>query len=195
MNSPKSTLNIRARHTSTTCRTSSLVGESASDLKQKVLKAGRIVGAEVRRLKLTLSEKSTLLPDNQNTRSIAKTLCAEDICLKTATTCDDVGVQMSGSGVRKASSLNFRIEVKGKDRAKRTRALVMVQPAAIKLTMAGTHPVQVYSHQAQGASQSQMVGMGKILKIRLGMQELTLAPLPLLLGNLELTPTRSSSAL
>ena len=30
-----------------------LVGESASDLKQKVLKAGRIVGAEVQRLKLT----------------------------------------------------------------------------------------------------------------------------------------------
>ena len=71
---------------------------------------------------------------------------------------------MSGSAVRKASSLNKRIFVKGKDRAKRTRALVNIKPAAKKLTMTGTHPVQAYGHQAQGASANQIRGMRKNIK-------------------------------
>ena len=85
-----------------------LVGESASDLRKKLLSAGRTVGSEVKRLHLTLSDKSTLLPDNANTRCIAKLLSDEGICLKTANSCNDVGVQMSGSALRKASSLNKR---------------------------------------------------------------------------------------
>ena len=88
----------------------------------------------------------------------------EGIILKTASTGDDVGVQMSGSGVRRASTLNNRIGSKGADRAKRTRELVKVNPAALKLTMAGTMPVQAYGHQAQGASMSQMTGMRKNIK-------------------------------
>ena len=71
---------------------------------------------------------------------------------------------MSGSGVRRASTLNARVEVKGADRAKRTRELVTVNPAAQKLTMAGTMPVQAYGHQAQGAAPSQMKNMLKNVK-------------------------------
>ena len=51
-----------------------LVGESASDLKAKLLKAGRLVGQEVKRLHLTLSDKSTLLPENDLTTSVARIL-------------------------------------------------------------------------------------------------------------------------
>ena len=84
--------------------------------------------------------------------------------MKTANTGDDVGVQMSGSGVRRASTLNARIEIKGADRAKRTREPVKINPAALKLTMPGTMPVQAYSHQAQGAAASQMTNMRKNIK-------------------------------
>ena len=71
---------------------------------------------------------------------------------------------MSGRGVLSASSLNYRIEAKGNARAKRTRELVKVNPAAIKLTMTGKNPVQTYGHVAQGASESQMGKMRSNLK-------------------------------
>jgi len=125
-----------------------LVGESCSDLKAKLLAAGRLVGKEVARLKLELSDKSTVIPGNSLLRNVAKTLALEGLTLKVASTCDDVGVQQSGSAVRKASSLNHRIEAKGADRPKRTHDLVMVSPAGTKLTMTGTQPVYVYGHQA-----------------------------------------------
>ena len=42
-----------------------LIGESEADLKGKLIKAGRLVGAETKRLQLELSDKSTLLPNNK----------------------------------------------------------------------------------------------------------------------------------
>ena len=141
-----------------------LIGESEADLKSKLLKAGRLVGDETKRLQLELSEKSTLLPDNQNTRAVVKVLLGEGVQIKTGKTCDDVGVQMTGGGNRRASTLNKRIEVSGADRAKRTRGIVKMNPAAIKLTMPGTNSVQVYGHQAQGVSGMQMSNMNKQLK-------------------------------
>ena len=98
-----------------TCLTS-LRGKRGGELKAKLLKAGRLVGDEVKRLHLTLSDKSTLLPQNEVTRAVALKLSEEGIPVETAKTCDDVGVQMSGSHIRKAKSLNIRIKVKGADR-------------------------------------------------------------------------------
>ena len=89
-----------------------LVAETSGELKTKLLKAGRTVGSEVKRLLLTLSDKSTLLPQNEITRAVAATLAAEGIPLKTAVTCDDVGIQMSGSKTRKAKTLNCRTKIK-----------------------------------------------------------------------------------
>ena len=83
--------------------------------------------------------------------------------MKTGSTCDDVGIQMTATNVRRASTLNKRI-AKGGKRAPRTRALVVINPAAIKLTMSGTHPVQAYGHQAQGASWAQQGAMRKNIK-------------------------------
>ena len=83
--------------------------------------------------------------------------------MKTATTCDDVGVQMSGSLARRASTLNARIS-KGGKRAKRTADLIKINPAAKKLTMAGTAKVQPYGHQAQGASMKQQLAMRANIK-------------------------------
>ena len=109
-----------------------LVGETGGELKAKLLKAGRLVGGEVKRLHLTLSDKSTLLPQNEITRAVALKLTEEGIPLETAKTCDDVGVQMSGSHIRKAKSLNIRIKVKGADRAKRTSPLVKTNRETMK---------------------------------------------------------------
>ena len=96
------------------------------------MKAGRAVGHEVKRFGLSLSDKSTRLPDNHVTRSVAKVLVSEGVTLKTASTGDDVGIQMSGSLVRTASSLNKRINAKGADIAKRTNALVSINRSALK---------------------------------------------------------------
>ena len=123
-----------------------LIGESEADLKGKLLKAGRLVGEETKKLHLELSDKSTLLPTNRNTRAVVKILLEEGVQIKTGDTCDDVGIQMTGNGNRRASTLNNRIEVKGADRAKRTRELVKVTPVATKLTMPGTKKLRTPRH-------------------------------------------------
>ena len=136
-----------------------LIGESKAYLKGKLIKAGKLVGAETKRLQLELSEKSTLLPSNQNTRTVVTILLEEGVQIKTGETCDDVGVQMTGSGNRRASTLNKRIDVSAANRAKRTRGLVKINPAATKLTMPGTNAVHAYGHQAQGVSGIQMTNL------------------------------------
>ena len=86
-----------------------LVEETPSELKANLLKAGRLVGSEVARLKLKLSDKSTILQINEITKSVATILTEENITLKVKATGDDVGIQMSAGGIRRASTLNNRI--------------------------------------------------------------------------------------
>jgi len=50
------------------------VVERKKDLEEKILEAGRQVGSEVNRLKLTLSSKSILIPENALTIRVAKKL-------------------------------------------------------------------------------------------------------------------------
>ena len=88
----------------------------------------------------------------------------EGVQLKTGKSCDDVGVQMTGNNTRRASTSNNRIQEKGAARSKRTRDLVKINPVAIKLAMPGTNAVQIYGHQAQGASALQMDLMNRNLK-------------------------------
>lgn len=117
-----------------------LVAETEHELKDKLLQAGRIAGKEVSRLKLQLSDKSKIIPDNGLTRDIAAKLSDEQIPLAVAKTAGDVGVQMSGATVRAASTLNIRIHDKRAPRAQRVRELVRINPAATKLAMSGVIP-------------------------------------------------------
>ena len=71
---------------------------------------------------------------------------------------------MTGAQVRRASTLNKRINDKGAKRRARTAALVKINPAAKKQTMSGTMLVQIYGHTAQGASTTQQLGMRKNVK-------------------------------
>ena len=108
-----------------------LVGETKSELKHKLVKAGTSVGLEVKRLHLTLADKSTLLPNNKMIQAVAEMLNAKGIPIHTVDTCDDVCVQMTGSQIRRASTLNARI-VKGGLRGKRKKALVEINLVANK---------------------------------------------------------------
>ena len=49
-----------------------IVEETPSELKTNLLKAGRLIGSEVARLKLKLSDKSMILQINDITKSVAK---------------------------------------------------------------------------------------------------------------------------
>ena len=54
-----------------------LVGETSGELKAKLLKAGRLVGSEVKRLRVKLSDRPTLLHQNEVTKAVAATLSDE----------------------------------------------------------------------------------------------------------------------
>ena len=59
-----------------------LVEETPSELKANLLKAGRLVGSEVTRLKLKLSDNSMIVPINDITKSAATILFQENITLE-----------------------------------------------------------------------------------------------------------------
>ncbi len=62
------------------------VAERKKDLEKKLLEAGRRVGSEVKRVKLTLSSKSTLIPENAFTIRLAMILPEDRIHLTTTIT-------------------------------------------------------------------------------------------------------------
>jgi len=79
-----------------------IVEETPSEIKANLLKAGRLVGSEVARLKLKLSDKSMILPINDITKSVATILTQENITLKVKATGDDVGGTNDGRGNSKS---------------------------------------------------------------------------------------------
>ena len=91
-----------------------LVAETASGLEEKLLEAGRIVGKEVKRLFLTLSTKSKVIPNNSTTRWVAKQLTKEGIPISAADTADDLGSRWleEGSGQRRLSTSGFSLKVR-----------------------------------------------------------------------------------
>ena len=136
-----------------------LVAKTNNELERKLLEAGRIVGREVNRLSLTLSEKSKLIPETPSKIKVAKQLAKEGIPINTDDTADDVGVQQAGGAMRVETTLNDRIFGKGAPRARRIRGLVMVNAEAKKLAMPGVQPTQSYGHVSMGASKVQQMAM------------------------------------
>ena len=86
--------------------------ETHHELKDKLLRAGRLVGSEVKRLRLKLSTKSTVIPLNDLTCSVARTLTDEGIPLLVSSKHDDVGGEMSAGTPRVAGTLNHRMHEK-----------------------------------------------------------------------------------
>ena len=122
------------------------------------------MGDEVRKLKLKLSDKSTIVPENRTTIAVAKKLNEANIPMRTAKTCDDVGIQMGAGKRRQGKSQNKRIRVKTKRRSARTKALVKKNRQALKLVMTGVAPQQSYGHEVNGASPTQTQQMRVNLK-------------------------------
>ena len=85
-----------------------------------LVQAGAIVGREVKRLKIKLSDKSTVVPISKATLGASKELLELGTILEVKSSCDDVGVEMGGGRRRLAKTQNIRIKKKAKDGAKKS---------------------------------------------------------------------------
>ena len=85
-----------------------LTAHSANALRIKLVTAGTIVGEEVHRLKLKLSDKSVVVPISVATQRAAFELgnLVPPVLLRVANSFDDVGVEMSGGRRRMAKAQN-----------------------------------------------------------------------------------------
>ena len=142
------------------------VAPSSLELRKKIITAGTIVGNEVKRLKLKLSDKSVVVPISAASRGAASHLGKQTspVLLRVANTVDDVGIEMGGGRRRMAQTQNKRIFGKAKNRSKRTKELVHRNMLALKLVMPGVSTQQSYGHQVNGASPSQVLGMRRNIK-------------------------------
>ncbi len=86
--------------------------ETQSELKAKILQAGRVVGKEVKRRGLTLHGIQHR-PENDLTKKVAKQLTLEGIPLDAAKKADDIGAEMFGATVRATATRNSRMHDKG----------------------------------------------------------------------------------
>ena len=114
---------------------------------------------------LTPSCKSTLLVSDKSLGKLIVSHLGTDgvsICLGAAAT--DLGIETAAVKRRCAASQWKRIW-KGRRRAKRVNRLCKMNSEAEKLTMTGIHPVQIYGHTAQGASNAQVNAMCRSLRL------------------------------
>ena len=138
-----------------------LVAKSPLALRDKIVKAGTIVGQEVERLKINLSDKSVVVPISAVTLRAAydQSKLKPPVKLRVANAVDDVGIEMGGGRRRMAKTQNKRIRTRAMQRARRTRQLVRRDRRALKLVMPGVAPQQAYGHTVTGASKSQTMEM------------------------------------
>ena len=76
----------------------------------------------------------------------------------------DLGIE-TAAGKRRCAASQWKRIWKGRRRAKRVNRLCKTNSEAQKLTMTGIHPVQIYGHTAQGASNAQVDAMCRNLKL------------------------------
>ena len=114
---------------------------------------------------LTLSCKSTLLANDNSLGKLIVSHLETDgvpICLGTAAT----GLEIeTAAEKRRCAAGQWKRIWKGRRRAKRVNRLCKMNSEAQKLTMTGIHPVQIYGHTAQGASNAQVDAMCRNLKL------------------------------
>ena len=128
-------------------------------------KIGRAVKVGTAELGLTLSCKSTLLADDKSLGKLIVSRLGADgvpICLGAAAT--DLGIE-TAAGKRRCAASQWKRIWKGRRRAKRVNRLCKMNSEAQKLTMTGIHPVQIYGHTAQGASNAQVNAICRSLKL------------------------------
>ena len=143
-----------------------LTAHSANALIIKLVAAGTIVGEEVQRLRLKLSDKSFVVPISAATQRAAWELgrLTPPVLLRVSNSVDDVGFEMGGGRRRMANTQNKRIRQKARQRARRTRALVIRNRAALKIVRPGVATKQAHGHVVTGASATQTHDMRVNLK-------------------------------
>ena len=103
------------------------------------------------KLKLTISDKSTIIPDNEVTRKISRVLNRASIPVKVAECGVDIGVD-SSSGTRRTTKKQGERVKEGKRRAARSSILVKYDPRAKTAALTNIDKAQVYGYTAVGAS-------------------------------------------
>ena len=136
---------------------------SNCELRDCAIEIGTVVKEEAVRLKLTLSDKSTLLPDNPTTREAVRALNDIGVTIKTAKQGDDVGVGMTANGSRNNATLDNRGS-KAKRRAERNQKMCKTNKQALRIICPGVGLQQNYGHTAMGASAKQVEQMRSNLK-------------------------------
>ena len=132
---------------------------------QDAAKIGRAVKVGTAELGLTLSCKSTLLANDKSLgKLIVKHLETDGVLICWETAATDLVIETAAEKRRCAASQWKRIW-KGRRRAKRVNRLCKMNSEALKLTITGIHPVQIYGHTAQGASNAQVNAMCRNLKL------------------------------
>ena len=142
-----------------------VTNKSRMQLFQDAAKIGRAVKVGTSELGLTLACKSTLLANDKSLGKLIVNHLETDgvsICLGTAAT--DLGIE-TAAGKRRCAASQWKRIWKGRRRAKRVNRLCQMNSEAQKLTMTDIHPVQIYGHTAQGASNAQVDAMCRNLKL------------------------------
>ncbi len=138
-----------------------VTARSGPELRSALVAIGTAVGEEVAALDLKLSAKSVLLPrGDPEVELAAKTINAGGICIRTAASGEDLGVQCTGGRRRATGTLRRRITTTAV-KAQRLHRLARRNKAAAKLARPGLGPKQSYGHQAMGASPSLVALMRK----------------------------------
>jgi hypothetical protein len=105
------------------------------------------------KLKLTISNKTMVVPDNEHTQKIARVLNRAGIPMKTAAKGVDIGVDTSSGTVRTTAKQAERVR-EGKRRANRAETLAKVDHRAKLLGLTNINPAQAHGYTAVGAAPS-----------------------------------------
>ena len=142
-----------------------VTNKSRMQLYHDAAKIGKAVKVGTAELGLTSSCKSTLLANDKSLGKLVVSHLGADgvpICFGAAAT--DLRIE-TAAGKRRCAASQLKRIWKGRRRAKRVKRLCKMNSEAQKLTMTGFHPVQIYGHTAQGASNAQVNAMCRRLKL------------------------------
>ena len=130
-----------------------IVGRSQREVSSQAIKWARHFNSWTKVLKLDISDKSVVVPDNWAAANFAKLAERDGIPLKVAKEGVDIGVDAASAAKRVVTKQQERIGA-CKKKAKRACYLSRRNKRARKLAITAIKPAQLYGHTAVGMSPS-----------------------------------------
>ena len=100
-------------------------------------------------LQLEISDKSTVVPDNDETKKFARIAQQRNVPMKTASSGVDIGVDTAAASRRAVKKQSQRINATAK-RARRTAIIARMRHKARRIAITGVRPALSYCHTAVG---------------------------------------------